>query len=606
MNPILQQLQKNSRLLIDAGTAAILFLGVLVVVVVDREANAVDIVFILDQRPEMRDVITGMKANCIEKAESLHSSGMDCRYCVIPIGQNRHRVPAVPLTSDLQNFKGLLSGIPRTDAPQENVAKTPTEAIKQALGLQFRKGAQVLFFLISKSPLQQPRDAEEVARQIAQRRISVIVQSEANEREKCKPLYEGGRFVSMEGVDLTGADGKTGNRNNSRATNLLTQPGRRSTETTVASVKGLYGLRNHPERQKLIKDIGGTPESELAVQAGLDWLARHQSYEGYWSDEGKCEADKPCSYLKYNARIAETGLAILAFQAGGNYYFNTEEYSINVRRGLDWLASQQVDDGRLSPHGQTIWYQHGIGTFALAEACALAVAEGKPVEPRYFEAAKRAVEFMERNQCQSGGWQYNSNNPSGHGTGDTSVTGWQLLALKSAQMGKIPVKPQTMERVIDFYKSCGNAQTGMTGYQSSHSGSNLTTAVGLIVQQFIVKTPDSLLAKNAIKHLQRSSAHLGAHGDYYTLYNATLGMFLAGGDDWKNWNRDVRDSILRRQEKSGCARGSWNNDSRSAGTEPYYRTLNTAWAVLTLEVYYRYTATAAHSQAPEKQPSVKE
>ena len=38
-------------------------------------------------------------------------------------------------------------------------------------------------------------------------------------------------------------------------------------------------------------------------------------------------------------RVALTGLAVLAFQAGGNYDFNDAEYSECVRCGLDWLVA---------------------------------------------------------------------------------------------------------------------------------------------------------------------------------------------------------------------------------------------------------------------------
>jgi hypothetical protein len=59
-----------------------------------------------------------------------------------------------------------------------------------------------------------------------------------------------------------------------------------------------------------------------------------------------------------------------------------------------------------------------------------------------------------------------------------------------------------------------------------------------------------------------------------------MAMFLTGGDAWTNWNDAVHDAVLQRQEQSGCQHGSWSGK--------YGRTLATAWAVLTLEVYYRY------------------
>jgi hypothetical protein len=274
-------------------------------------------------------------------------------------------------------------------------------------------------------------------------------------------------------------------------------------------------------------------------------------------------------------------MAILAYQAGGNYYFNKVKYSDNVKRGLDWLVEQQGDDGRLFgnnrwPHSG--WYEHGIGTFALADACATALASRQTIDSRYLEATKRAVKFQEKHQYAQGGWQYALDSPRG---GDTSVTGWQILALKSAIEADIDVEPETMQRVLTFYEKCGNPQTGHTSYKlSGGSTTPLRTAVGLVVQQFIAKKPNSPLAKGAAEFLRPQAKRLGATGDFYTLYNATLGMYLTGGDAWTDWNNHVRDAVLKRQVREGCARGSWMSK--------YGRTLDTAWAVLTLEVYYRY------------------
>jgi hypothetical protein len=105
----------------------------------------------------------------------------------------------------------------------------------------------------------------------------------------------------------------------------------------------------------------------------------------------------------------------------------------------------------------------------------------------------------------------------------------------------------------------------------------------LIFQEFLLKQSNSPFAQKAVAYLkQRATQRIGQTGDFYTLYNGTLAMFLARGDAWKQWNNAVRDAVVKRQERNGCARGSWS--------DTYGRTLGTAWAVLTLEVYYRYAS----------------
>jgi hypothetical protein len=557
-------------------------------------AATVDLVFVLDQRPDMTDLIIAMKTSCLEKVEVLQSEGMDCRFAVIPFGRKANHIPYVLLMGDLARFKQQLTAPPPAAAAE--LASSASAALEQALGLEFRKDTPVLFYLISKTPCENAAELAAVGTRMDEHGITAIIQADAARKDSCRPLYQnGGRFFSMEGNDLTGpvaAAGKSASsgKGSAKAANLLARlaPDTKARDTSqLVTVKGIFALRTAPDRAQLILKLGGSQESERAVQEGLAWLARHQADDGHWSDERKCEREHPCQMVNYANQgrpVAETGLAILAFQAGGNYDFNNQKYSEQVKRGLEWLVKQQEQDGRLfgslRSGDHDSWYQHGIGTFALAEACAVALANNQAPEPRYRNAAERAVKFMERHQYAQGGWQYALDSSR---IGDSSVTGWQMLALKSALEAKIDVAPATLERLQRFFETVGDPATGQTGYQSRGFGTDLTTAVGLIFQEFLLKQSNSPFAQKAVAYLkQRATQRIGQTGDFYTLYNGTLAMFLARGDAWKQWNNAVRDAVVKRQEKNGCARGSWSDS--------YGRTLGTAWAVLTLEVYYRYAS----------------
>ena len=54
-----------------------------------------------------------------------------------------------------------------------------------------------------------------------------------------------------------------------------------------------------------------------------------------------------------------------------------------------------------------------------------------------------ALNFITTAQCRDGGWRYTPRQPSG---GDTSVVGWQVMALKSGYMGHLMVPPQSDPR----------------------------------------------------------------------------------------------------------------------------------------------------------------
>ena len=499
---------KAFRWIIDLGLSSGLLLAVAAVVAIDRRqapppppTSSLDVVFLLDHGAQMQEMVAAMKANCLVKVDALRQDKLNCRFAVVPFGSGgKDNIPAIPLTADAEDFKRRL-GQP---APPEGAAPAScAEALEQALRMDFCNGS-VVFFLTTRTPCQRPESLAELGRRMNQRQIKAVIQAEAAEKDVYQPLYrDGGRFFTVSGEDLTGI---TGDAKKTAATDVVgslisVAPKKETADpTNILAVTGLYGLRTAKNREEWVSYLGGSTESEAAVNAGLAWLARHQADDGHWSDAGKCEQDGPCQNLStYGATVAETGLAVLAFQAGGNYYFNDRKYSDHVKRGLDWLVKQQKRDGCLfGPAAK--WYEHGIGTFALAEACAVARAEKKEPDPRYLDAATHAIKFMERHQYRGGGWQYQLDQP---GCGDTSVTGWQVLALKSAMEAKIEVSPDTIRRVVKFFDACATPATGRTGYMDKTRGSDLNTAVGLIVQEFIVKKPGSQLARNAVRYLGR-------------------------------------------------------------------------------------------------------
>ena len=369
---------------------------------------------------------------------------------------------------------------------------------------------------------------------------------------------------------------------------------------------GLYAKRTQGNRAQWIGQYGGTPESERAVADGLTWLERHQMPAGHWGPEclgsggqSQCEHSPPCTGTGGQYEASQTGLALLAFQAGGHYYFNDNTHSEVVRRGLDWLVEQQRSDGGLiGTHGagrnrqyhQYYMYEHGIAAFALGEACAVARASGKTPDPRYLRALRKAIGFIEEMQHDDGGWRYA---PNRSGASDTSVTGWQVLAIKTAQEAGIPISDHCLNRIGPFFDAHAVESTGQTRYMRGRTSSEATTGVGMLARQFLLDEADSPMVDKAAEFLadlaeRRWDTEAKQRGDrdYYLWYNCTLAMFHAGGDTWQRWNSLVRDGIVKLQCKDGCSQGSWDPESRWGGKGG--RVYSTALATLCLEVYYRY------------------
>ena len=369
--------------------------------------------------------------------------------------------------------------------------------------------------------------------------------------------------------------------------------------------RSIYARRTAGDRDEWIQEYGGSPISEQSVTNGLAWLARHQAQDGSWSNrclgkhkESLCEEDHRCTLPGNNYSMALTGLPLLAFQAGGHYHFNDQKYSDTVSRGLDWLVKNQRKDGGLhgagtkNRNGQYM-YEHGIATFALAEACALSHSFQRPVEGRYRQALEHAIQFILDNQHDDGGWRYS---PTKRLPSDTSLSGWQVLALKTAKEAGVKIDNDVIERIRYFFKKCETGQDGRTGYVPGGGiNTDATTGVGMLAHQFLLGTSDSELVADAVPYLAKLAESRWkngrSHPDYYLWYNCTLAMFQASKahkDEWSRWNQVIRERLIALQvgQEGGCERGSWA--PASSHDPPGGRIYATALAVLTLEVYYRF------------------
>jgi hypothetical protein len=360
----------------------------------------------------------------------------------------------------------------------------------------------------------------------------------------------------------------------------------------VASLPGPIGPLTSPsspfprsleERQPRIEKQGGNRESEAAVDRGLAYLARQQEPDGRWtlvSDADTRPGRRPKSYHD----MANTGLAVLAMLTRDNTPDKPSPHRDAVARGLDYLIATQEDNGDLrgppdlrgagSRRGDM--YDHGIATLALAEAALMTK------DKRYTAAALRGAAFIVAAQDdRSGGWRYV---PGEYG--DSSVFGWQVMALHSAEQLGFQTPPETWQLARRYLRGVSQGRRGMlAGYQPGKAPTPPMTAEILYARMLLgQKIADDDL-KEVTDFLAQQPPDIREPNLYYWYY-ASLSMLQAQSDQWKRWNVLTRDTLIALQQRGGRADGSWDADPRNA--ERGGRIYMTAIAVLTLEVYYRY------------------
>jgi hypothetical protein len=344
----------------------------------------------------------------------------------------------------------------------------------------------------------------------------------------------------------------------------------------VGGEAGGLGGRRAGQRERLVEAGGGSKQSEQAVESGLKWILAHQLPDGGWTlDLTQCPSCQgQCTHSgNRDDRSAATALALLPF-LGRGYTHREGPYQLQVEAGLNYLASVTVQGkGKAYTQGGSL-YTQGLAGIVLSEAYAMTQ------DPRLAAPAQLALNYiMESQDPVGGGWRYAPRQP-----GDTSVVGWQLMALKSGFMANLQVSPLTVKKAEAFLDSVQSDDGASYGYTDAGNGA-ATTAVGLLCRMYLGWKKDH-------PGLQRGIANLsarGPNGNLYYDYYATQVLHHSEGETWDAWNAAMRDRLINGQETQGHEAGSWYEGFDDGhGPEVGGRLYTTSLATMILEVYYRH------------------
>jgi hypothetical protein len=241
--------------------------------------------------------------------------------------------------------------------------------------------------------------------------------------------------------------------------------------------------------------------------------------------------------------------------------------------------------GDLSDAGGKL-YAHGMASIALCEAYAMTN------DRQLLQPAQFALNFIAYAQDPvGGGWRYEPKQ-----AGDTSVLGWQLMALKSGHMAYLKVPGRTIlgaTKFLDFVQEADGAQYGYTVPGPGPA----TTAVGLLCRMYLGWKHDEPALAAGVEYLHQT----GPSDNMYYNYYATQVLRHYGGPHWDEWNGKLRDRLVQAQDIKGHETGSWFF-SRDPWADRGGRLYCTSMATMILEVYYRHMPIYGKQAAEEDFP----
>lgn len=337
-------------------------------------------------------------------------------------------------------------------------------------------------------------------------------------------------------------------------------------------------------RSTRMRKSGGRVSSERAVTDALAWLSTRQNEDGSFGSKHP---------------VAMTGLSVLAF-LGHCETPDSPLYGEVVGKALSYLVSRAGASRKgltASPGGGGASYEHGIATYALGEAYILTG------NPEYREPFLTGVKRIIEGQNQDGGWVYGMN--GGSDDSDTSVSGWQIQALKSAYLAHLeeiaPEVEAALDKAVENMKRVYDDQRQTFGYRVANEGGGSLAGVGAFTMS-MWKHRKASQVKGAVEGIlsrvdknnfteDREMKYERMH--MYGMYYDVQALFAIGGEDWRKFNRWFQKSLSDAQNSDG----SWPQTGVGkghAGGQPDedavedFEIYRTAVCTMMLEVYYRY------------------
>jgi hypothetical protein len=339
----------------------------------------------------------------------------------------------------------------------------------------------------------------------------------------------------------------------------------------------MAGRAGGMQRTVAMQKMGGKEKSEKAVLAGLRWLQKTQNENGSWSKQ---------------FTPSMTGLALLCFLGHGETQ-TSQEFGPTVKKAVDWILTKGIEfQGRLhmqKTFTQSGVYEHAIVAYALGEYFTMTKDE------RVKDVFIQAMTHIVQGQAPDGGWQYAfAKGPDS----DTSVSGWQIQALKAAHLSglNIPGVDESLDKAMLNLKRVQGPNGGF-GYRTPGDSYGLA-GVGVLCTYFWKGEKDKLV-RDGIKFILDKSekdypvVYKHEKANLYGWYYHTQACLMFGGAAWTKWNKWFQDQIVDAQSPDGSWPPTGNPKPHGPEDKPDNtgQTYRTTLCVLMLEVFYRYMPT---------------
>jgi hypothetical protein len=327
---------------------------------------------------------------------------------------------------------------------------------------------------------------------------------------------------------------------------------------------------------------------DTAVDRALIWLAAQQQPDGSFPT---LERGQP----------GVTSLCVLAFMAQGHMP-GEGEYGRLLERATQFIMSCQKPNGLVSLYGPegaelsrdvdetigvTAAYCHAISSLTLSEMYGIQPDRSEPIEQAIGKALSATLEMQHwpKDRIEDvGGWRYISYKPESES--DLSITGWQLMFLRSARNAGFHVPKPAIDAAVAYVRRTFDREFGSFRYVigKRQYGSRAMGGAGVLALAhagFHNSSEARQTGEWILQHsfdVYNSEKPQGMHDRYhYSLFNCCQGMYQLGSPYWEKFFPPTVRVVLQGQRPDG----SWDAESYQRDRQ-FGNAYTTALVVLSL------------------------
>ena len=289
--------------------------------------------------------------------------------------------------------------------------------------------------------------------------------------------------------------------------------------------------------QEIIQVLTVEQARDRAIRHGLAFLRLQQSHDGS---------------LGSQVRTAMTSLAVMAHLAAG-ITPDDPEFGEWMHKCLQFVLSQQDENGYFGQLDGSRMYGHGITTLMLAEA--LGMVRDEELDERLRSCLERAVAVtvnaakVHKAPGQEGGWRYQPQEDHS----DLSLSGWQLMSLHATQQVGIAVPEAVIQGAVAYTKRLTTTE-GKVGYDNpgeDHPALRGLALISLMIGHLQV-APE---LKRVIARIQGDAISWQGGWFFYRVYYDSVGMSRAAPEQWESYGKHIEKLLCEHQNQDG----SWSN-----------------------------------------------